>query len=74
MRNAFIRLIYSLINLVFLFSTTNGNLSCSKRHERNAYLDLYTSDNKGACCWTETSKCNVACDWPEVWADLPRQI
>ena len=23
---------------------------------------------------TETSKCNVACDWPEVWADLPRQI
>ena len=49
MRNAFIRLIYNLINIVFLFSTTTGNLSCSKHHERTAWLDLYTGDNKGAC-------------------------
>ena len=26
----------------------------------------------GTTFWTETSNCNVACDWPEVWADLPR--
>ena len=59
MRNAFIPLIYNLINLVFLFSTTNGNLSCSRRHERTAYLDLYTSDNKGACCYKLSIHVNI---------------
>ena len=50
------------------------------RHDRRADNASYRHDRRADSLspppppWTETSKCNVACDWPEVWADLPRQI
>ena len=46
-------------------------------HDSRADKQRYRHDRRAdsQCQFrTETSKCNVACDWPEVWADLPRQI
>ena len=54
------------------FNLSNEPVNWEERYGDNENSQRLNCENSSLR--TETSKCNVACDWSEVWADLPRQI